>query len=263
MSTGEKIAKERRLLNLTQDQLADKLSVTRQAVSRWESDLAYPETDKLIALAKLFSCDVDYLLNNEMADKKEVQAPLFWNFREYKSKKCFHGVPLVHVAKHAKGIVAIGLTAEGVVSIGLFSLGLLSIGVFALGLLTLASFGIGLLVSFCGIGAGFLSFGGVSLGVLSFGGVSVGVFSIGGLSIGEFAVGGKAIANYGAFGGDAEASVAIGIQKASGGTYSLLSKDLGEGTHFQDALTAIDKITPASLRWCRDLFVRFLESAVA
>ena len=62
MTTGEKITKARKELGLTQEELAGKLGVTRQSVSRWESDLAFPETDKLVTMSKLFDCSVDYLL---------------------------------------------------------------------------------------------------------------------------------------------------------------------------------------------------------
>ena len=50
MSTGTRIAQARKKQNLTQEQLAEQLGVTRQSVSRWESDAAYPETDKLVRL---------------------------------------------------------------------------------------------------------------------------------------------------------------------------------------------------------------------
>ena len=62
MTLGEKIAKQRKELNYTQEQLADILGVSRQSISKWESDIAYPETDKLIELGKLFDCSMDYLL---------------------------------------------------------------------------------------------------------------------------------------------------------------------------------------------------------
>ena len=52
MTTGEKIYKLRRESNYTQEQLADLLKVTRQAVSRWESDMTLPETDKLKEISK-------------------------------------------------------------------------------------------------------------------------------------------------------------------------------------------------------------------
>ena len=44
MSLGTKIQEARKKLNITQEQLADMLDVTRQSVSRWESDIAFPET---------------------------------------------------------------------------------------------------------------------------------------------------------------------------------------------------------------------------
>lgn len=53
MTTGEKISKLRRENNYTQEQLAELLGVSRQAISKWESSLAYPETDKLISWAAL------------------------------------------------------------------------------------------------------------------------------------------------------------------------------------------------------------------
>lgn len=65
MTFGEKITKLRKESNYTQEQLADILKVSRQSVSKWESDMAYPETDKLISLANLFKCSTDYLLKDE------------------------------------------------------------------------------------------------------------------------------------------------------------------------------------------------------
>lgn len=63
MTTGEKIALLRKRKNITQEQLAEILGVSRQSVSRWEMDQAFPETEKLIRLAGLFSCSIDFLLS--------------------------------------------------------------------------------------------------------------------------------------------------------------------------------------------------------
>ena len=52
MTLGEKIAKARKENNITQEQLADLLGVSRQAVGKWESDVSYPEIDKLIRMSK-------------------------------------------------------------------------------------------------------------------------------------------------------------------------------------------------------------------
>ena len=64
MTLGDKLAKLRKERNYTQEELADLLHVSRQAVSKWESDLAYPETDKLLQLGKLYDCSMDYLLKD-------------------------------------------------------------------------------------------------------------------------------------------------------------------------------------------------------
>lgn len=68
MTTGQKIAALRRGHGMTQDALAEALSVTRQAVSKWEADAALPETGKLVPLARLFGCTVDYLLGSSEAE---------------------------------------------------------------------------------------------------------------------------------------------------------------------------------------------------
>ena len=68
MTTGEKLQSLRKQNNYTQEELADIMNVSRQSISKWESDIAFPETEKLIALAKLYNCSIDYLLNNENDD---------------------------------------------------------------------------------------------------------------------------------------------------------------------------------------------------
>jgi transcriptional regulator with XRE-family HTH domain len=70
MTTGQKITNLRKKSNITQEQLADLVNVSRQSVSKWESDSAYPETDKLISLSKIFNCSVDYLLREDSNDEE-------------------------------------------------------------------------------------------------------------------------------------------------------------------------------------------------
>ena len=69
MTLGEKLSKLRKEYNYTQEQLADILGVSRQSISKGESDIAYPETEKLIELGKIFECSMDYLLKDEVAEK--------------------------------------------------------------------------------------------------------------------------------------------------------------------------------------------------
>lgn len=66
MTVGEKITKLRKEQNLTQEQFAEILKVSRQSVSKWERDDAYPDTEKLIRISKLFDCSLDYLLKDEL-----------------------------------------------------------------------------------------------------------------------------------------------------------------------------------------------------
>ena len=87
MTLGEKIARQRKELNYTQEQLADILGVSRQSISKWESDIAYPETDKLIELGKLFDCSMDYLLKEETTEKDGVQTSGFTEKVEEISRK--------------------------------------------------------------------------------------------------------------------------------------------------------------------------------
>lgn len=65
MKIGKKIAEARKKKNLTQEQLAELMAVTRQTVSRWELNLAYPEMEKVVKLASLLKVSCDYLLNDD------------------------------------------------------------------------------------------------------------------------------------------------------------------------------------------------------
>lgn len=62
-SLGEAIKENRQRCNLTQEQVAEKLSVSRQAVSKWENGTAEPSTANLLALAELFGVSIDTLLH--------------------------------------------------------------------------------------------------------------------------------------------------------------------------------------------------------
>lgn len=73
MTTGEKIAMLRKKNELTQEQLAEILKVSRQSVSRWEMDVAFPETEKLIKLSKLLDCSIDFLLSEEDLEQEKVK----------------------------------------------------------------------------------------------------------------------------------------------------------------------------------------------
>lgn len=71
MTTGEKLALLREKKGITQEKLAEILNVSRQSVSRWETDISFPETDKLIKLSRLFECSIDFLLNEDIQEDEE------------------------------------------------------------------------------------------------------------------------------------------------------------------------------------------------
>ena len=56
---------------ITQEKLSEILNVSRQSVSRWETNISFPETDKLIKLSKLFECSTDFLLNEDIQENAE------------------------------------------------------------------------------------------------------------------------------------------------------------------------------------------------
>ena len=104
MSFGNKLAEARRARNLTQEQLAERLEVTRQAVSRWESDAAYPETDKIVRMAQILEVSCDYLLQDGVDEKgAPVKPPVTRLLKQAQGKRVkltFYeessGMPILH-----------------------------------------------------------------------------------------------------------------------------------------------------------------------
>lgn len=65
MTFGEKIQKLRKEKGLSQEDLSYQLNVSRQAISKWENDNGYPETEKIVRMSKIFNVSLDYLLNDD------------------------------------------------------------------------------------------------------------------------------------------------------------------------------------------------------
>lgn len=63
MSLGERILELRKAADISQGQLAEDMGVSRQAVSKWENDLASPDTSKMIRLAEVLNTEVEYLVS--------------------------------------------------------------------------------------------------------------------------------------------------------------------------------------------------------
>lgn len=258
MTLGDKLAKLRKENNYTQEQLADILDVSRQSVSKWESDLAYPETDKLIKLGELYNCSMDYLLKDgvEMKDgvEKKQRTTVVFDFKNFyferKSSRTVHGVPLWHInigwGRTAKGIIAIGFKAKGIISFGLLSLGVLSFGLLSLGLISLGVFALGL------IGLGSISAGFIALGAICFG-----ILAIGAVAVGEFSVGALAVGKYFAMGDHAYAMIAIGKTKAVGSVYqaNAITK-----ANYAEVISLLKAKVPEILSWLTALIKPLLRT---
>ena len=75
MTLGENIVRLRTQKNWSQGDLADALDISRQSVSKWETDASIPELDKLLKLSELFGVTLDELVRGEDAPKAETAAP--------------------------------------------------------------------------------------------------------------------------------------------------------------------------------------------
>ena len=76
MSTlGTRLLELRKQKGLTQEQLAEKLNVTNQSVSKWEKDINAPDIALLVELADLFDTSVDYLLGRKESEPLVVTTP--------------------------------------------------------------------------------------------------------------------------------------------------------------------------------------------
>ena len=213
---------------MSQEQLAERLGVTRQSVSKWESGAAVPELGKLIALSDIFSVSVDYLVKDrlEEPERPETQdsqgtpdrteevlsstAKLteqveeisrFFRSWTWESKTKLFGLPLVsicfciypHITRYrkiARGIIAIGNVAAGVVAIGALSVGIFSLGACSIGALALGALAFGL-AALGPVAIGLLAFGPVAIGLWYAGGVAAlgGKIAVGVAVVGETAVG--------------------------------------------------------------------------
>ncbi|MCM1122920.1 MAG: helix-turn-helix domain-containing protein [Eubacterium sp.] len=237
MTLGEKIYRLRTERGMSQEAFGEALRVSRQSVSKWETDQSSPELDKIVAISEMFMVSTDYLLkeNIERQSAEELGGAVRAGMNnvgggytqgqqvivqrstfsyEYKSKKTFMGLPLVHVhfglkPLRAKGIIAIGNVAQGIIAVGIVGLGVV----------TLAPVGIGLLLAVGMLVVGGMSFGTFAVGVIAGGAVSVGVFTMGAVAVGEFSFGALATGHQIAIGDAAYGNIALGFSEASGAIY--------------------------------------------
>ncbi len=75
MTLGEKITNARKQANMSQEQLAEKLNVSRSAIAKWETDKGIPDIENLKALSGVFEVSIDYLVGNENDFKTKQDEP--------------------------------------------------------------------------------------------------------------------------------------------------------------------------------------------
>lgn len=227
MNFSEKLTVMRRGRGMSQEQLADRLGVTRQSVSKWESGAATPELTKLVALSELFHVSVDYLVKDYAEEPEFLPAaaegadPSVARLAEqmeemnrriqgisgifrgwaWDSKTRVFGIPLVSVRFQgysrmtknrnvAKGIIAVGNMAIGVVALGALSVGVVGIGALSVGAFALGAVAFGL-AALGPVAIGLLAFGPVAIGLWYAGGVAAlgGRIAVGVAAVGDTAVG--------------------------------------------------------------------------
>lgn len=264
MTLGEKLSKLRKENNYTQEQLAEVLGVSRQAISKWESDVTYPETDKLVRICKLFHCTTDYLLrddcgdlNTAIGDQAETDAEYTFKkiFHERKSEKTVFGMPLWHIGRNAKGFIAVGMNAKGVIAVGLKAQGIVSLGLLSLGLLSFGMISLGLL-AFGMLAIGGLCAGCFAIGILAAGAISLGIISLGAIAIGEFSVGALAVGKYIAIGDNARAMIALGDSYALGSVYQKIGELAANDIAAVKQL--LDSNVPIWLSWAKEIVKLFI-----
>lgn len=92
---GENLQFYRKQKEMTQEQLAEQLDVSRQTVSKWESGASYPEMEKILQLCDLFSCNMDILMRKNAAESEQQDGEGYERYMEKRRKNITIGVTLL------------------------------------------------------------------------------------------------------------------------------------------------------------------------
>ena len=100
MAFNENLQNLRKMKGMSQEQLAEQLGVSRQAISKYESGNGYPETEKLIAICEIFDCSMDVLIKGKITADSTGEKKKYENLQNKFSKGIALGV----------GIILLGVT---------------------------------------------------------------------------------------------------------------------------------------------------------
>lgn len=95
MNFGENLQNLRKMSHISQEELAEKLNVSRQAISKWESNDCYPETEKLIKICEIFNCSMDTILKGKVQKQNETTKTSYEKIMNNLSKGIALGVFLI------------------------------------------------------------------------------------------------------------------------------------------------------------------------
>ncbi|RHR28768.1 XRE family transcriptional regulator [Clostridium sp. AF19-22AC] len=107
MNFSEKLLALRKSRDLTQEQLAEKLDVSRQSISKWESGQAVPELEKIVALSGLFDVTIDYLLKPSEIDELSIKTEMLEKQQEQMLVRERKRTKMIHCILYVVGIYLI------------------------------------------------------------------------------------------------------------------------------------------------------------
>ena len=87
MKFGDNLRKIRKSKKMSQEQLAEKMNVTRQSVSKWENGESYPEMNNIFELCKVFNCKLNELVYPDMSDISSLDEEIVMNVVKFNEKK--------------------------------------------------------------------------------------------------------------------------------------------------------------------------------
>lgn len=87
MKFGDNLRQIRKNKKMSQEQLAEKVNVTRQSVSKWENGESYPEMNNILELCKIFNCKLNDLVHTDMTDISSLDEEIVMNVVKFNEKK--------------------------------------------------------------------------------------------------------------------------------------------------------------------------------
>lgn len=87
MKFGDNLRQIRKSKKMSQEQLAEKVNVTRQSVSKWENGESYPEMNNILELCKIFNCKMNDLVHTDMKDISSLDEEIVMNVVKFNEKK--------------------------------------------------------------------------------------------------------------------------------------------------------------------------------